>query len=264
MEQNYGFYGGTPVWQPQSVNVDTRSFCQTLTEEEMKSLEKAQEEFTLGISREDQLRAICMHRDINGRSMLDLDSVTGMAKCKICGKSFNVVDNCSDQDIQNAVDNLIDILQTTKTLYVDMPAEAAKKFYTILALLEKVPGLYKVSVENFNKHENAMSNWRVGQNSAVAEYNMLYGGMNPAMPYMQPMGYAQPMMGQPMPQQNQGNPFGFNGQPVQPGYMPNVQGYSYAPMQPVATPVAPVAPVAATPTDAPKTDTVQVDTQFQA
>ena len=267
---NFGIYGQPGVWQGQSVNVDTRSFCQTLTEEEMKSLEQAQDEFTLGITKEDQLRAICMHRDINGHNMLDSDPVTGQAKCKICGETFNIVDRCSDQDIEDAVKNLIDILQTTKTLYVDMPADAAKKFYTILALLKKVPGLYKVSVENFSKHENAMNNWRFGQTNAVNEYNMLYSGypmmqqpmVNPAYAGFAPQ---QPVMGYPTPQQNQGNPFGFNGTPV---YQPQVQGYAYQPMAPMApvAPTAPVAPVAPVAPDvaAPAADTVQVDTQFQA
>lgn len=267
MDQNqfFGYYGQPGLWNGQTVNVDTRSFCQTLTEEEMKSLEQAQEEFTLGISKEEQLRAICMHRDINGHNMLDADKITGQAKCKICGETFKIVDRCSDQDIADAVANLIDILQTTKTLYVDMPSDAAKKFYTILALLKKVPGLYKIAVENFAKHENAISNWRFGQNSAVNEYNMLYQGFNPAMPnpYAQPMYYQQPVMGAPVPPANAGNPFGFNGQSVAPQpYAPMMQGYQYTP----AAPVAPVAPVAApaAPVENPPAETVSVDTAFKA
>ena len=232
------YYQQPGVWNGQSVNVNTKSYCQTLTQEEMDSLKQAQEEFSLGITKEDQLRAICMHRDIEGHNMLDQDPVTGQVKCKICGKAFNIVDNCTDKEIQDAVDNLLDILQTTKTMYYDMPSDAAKKFYTILALIEKIPGLYKLATENFAKHENAINGWNFyGNGSIIADYNNLYNGFTPQMQmmggYQQPMGFAQPM-GQPVPMQNQGNPFGWGGQPVAPGYAPQMQGYQYnAPVQPV-------------------------------
>ena len=266
---DYNNFYNQPIWNGQSVNVDRRSFCQTLTEEEMNSLKQSQDEFTLGITKEEQLRAICMQRDINGVSTLEPadGGLTGAAKCKICGEVFRIVDKCDDGDIKDAVDNLVDILQTTKTLYVDMPSDAAKKFYTILALLKKVPGLYKVAVENFSKHENAMVNWNFNKGSVVGEYNMLYSGYNPMQanfgmmpPYMS--AYQQPVMGQPMAPQNQGNPFGWAGQPQQP-YQPQMTGYAYnAPQAPVA-PVAPVAPApAAAPADAPAE--VNVTTQFQA
>lgn len=251
------------VWNGQTVQVNTKSYCQTLTQEEMDSLKQSQEEFTLGITKEDQLRAICMHRDIEGHSTLDRDDVTGMAKCKICGESFNIVDRCSDTDIQTAVDNLTDILQTTKTMYYDMPVDSAKKFYTILALLKKIPGLYKLATDNFAKHENAINGWQFsGNDSIIAGYNSLYNGFAPQMQmgFAQPMmGFGAPMMGQPMPMQNQGNPFGFNGQPVQPGYAPVMQGYQYSPN----VPQQPAADVAA-PAVAPAQDTVQVETQFNA
>ena len=264
---DYNNFYNQPIWNGQSVNVDRRSFCQTLTEEEINSLKQSQDEFTLGITKEEQLRAICMHRDINGVSTLEPadGGLTGAAKCKICGEVFRIVDKCDDEDIKGAVDNLVDILQTTKTLYVDMPSDAAKKFYTILALLKKVPGLYKVSVENFSKHENAMVNWNFNKGSVVGEYNMLYSGYNPMMqpnfgmmpPYMS--AYQQPVMGQPMAPQNQGNPFGWAGQPQQP-YQPQMTGYAYNAPQ---APVAPAAPApAAAPADAPAE--VNVTTQFQA
>ena len=259
----YNQYQQPGVWNGQTVQVNTKSYCQTLTQEEMDSLKQSQEEFTLGITKEDQLRAICMHRDMEGHSTLETDGVTGLAKCKICGESFNIVDRCSDSDIQSAVDNLTDILQTTKTMYYDMPVDSAKKFYTILALLKKIPGLYKLATDNFAKHENAINGWQYsGNGSIVAEYNNLYNGFTPQMQmgYGQPMmGFGAPMMGQPMPQQNMGNPFGFNGQPVQPGYAPQMQGYQYNP----TVPQQPVADVAA-PATAPAQDTVQVETQFNA
>ena len=131
-----------------------------LTEEEIKSLEKAQEEFTLGISRENQLRA-SMHRDINDRSMLDFE--TGIAKCKICGKSFNVVDSISKRDIKKAKQKLIGVLLTTKILYLDMPENIAKYSLKLVCTLEKVPLLHKIVINILCKlynHNNKPCEWR--------------------------------------------------------------------------------------------------------
>ncbi len=263
------FYNASPMMAGQTVNVDTKSFCQTLTAEEMESLKQTTEEFTLGITNRDKLISICMHRDLNGKNTLVSDPTTNEVKCLICGESFQLVDRCSEQDIQNAVDNLLDILQTTKTLYVDMPSDAARSFYTIIALIKKIPGLYKISTDNFSKHENAMNNawgFNAGGNM-LGEFNALAYGFNPMM--MGGFGMGQPMMqpqmggqvyGQPMAAG--GNPFGYN-QPVapqvNPAYAPQMNGYAYSPA--MAAPQAPAAPAA----EAPKADeNVTVNASFQA
>ena len=257
----------SPMMAGQTVNVDPKSFCQTLTAEEMESLKQTTEEFTLGITNREKLVAICMHRDLNGKSALAPDPTTNEVTCLICGEKFQVVDRCSEQDIQNAVDNLLDILQTTKTLYVDMPSDAARNFYTIIALIKKIPGLYKISTDNFSKHENAMNGaWTFNSGYGMLnEYNALAGSM--FNPYMNPMmGMGQPQMG--MPQANGAvygqqmmpgnNPFGY-GMPSTaptPGYAPQMSGYVYNPTQ--------AAPVAAPAAEAPKADEATVTTQFQA
>ena len=269
------FYNPSPFMAGQTVNVDTKSFCQTLTAEEMESLKQTTEEFTLGITNRDKLISICMHRDLNGKNTLVSDPTTGEVKCLICGETFQLVDRCKEEDIQNAVDNLLDILQTTKTLYVDMPSDAARNFYTIIALIKKIPGLYKISTDNFSKHENAMTSaWGFqGANNMLGEYNALAYGFNPMMGGMG-FGMQQPMMGAPMQPQMGGqvygqqmmaggNPFGFGGTPVQPNapqinptYAPQMNGYAYNP----TAPAAPATPAA----DAPKAEDVTVNATFQA
>lgn len=261
-------YNQPAAFAGQTVNVDTKSFCQTLTAEEIESLKQTTEEFTLGITNKDRLISICMHRDLNGKSTLSPDPVTGDVKCLICGEQFQLVDRCKEEDIETAVQNLLDILQTTKTLYVDMPSDAARSFYTVIALIKKIPGLYKISTDNFSKHENAMNQaWGFsGGGNMLNEYNALaYNFYNPYMGMGMPQ---QPMAGTPQmngqvygaPVANGGNPFGY-GQPVaapQP-YAPQVNGFSYAPNgQPAA------APAAAQVVDAPKAEDVTVNTAFQA
>lgn len=257
------FYNQSPYMAGQTVNVDTKSFCQTLTAEEIESLKQTTEEFTLGITNRDKLISICMHRDLNGKSTLAPDPTTGEVKCLICGESFQLVDRCKEEDIQNAVDNLLDILQTTKTLYVDMPSDAARNFYTIIALIKKIPGLYKISTDNFSKHENAMNQaWGFqGAGNMLNEYNALAFGYNPYMGSM-----VQPQMGMPQmggqvygqPVQPGMNPFGFNGQPAAPGYAPQMNGFQYNPT--MAAPAAPAAPAA----EAPKAEETVVNGTFQA
>ncbi len=259
---------GSPMMAGQTVNVDPKSFCQTLSAEEIESLKQTTEEFTLGITNREKLVAICMHRNLDGKSALSPDPTTNEVTCLICGEKFQLLDRCSEQDIEAAVANLLDILQTTKTLYVDMPSDAARNFYTIIALIKKIPGLYKIATDNFSKHENAMNGaWTFqGANGLLNEYNALAFGYNPMMGgfgMQQPMMGAQPQMGgavygqQMMPGNN---PFGYGAPvaPQAPGYNPQVSGYAYTPAQ--AAPVAPAAPAA----DAPKADEATTVANFQA
>jgi hypothetical protein len=184
----------------------------------------SQGEFDLGISEEDLNRALCNHRSKDGeRDTLTFDPVTGVARCTICGYTFRPIDsNETADEIKSSVAKIIDILQTIKILYVDLPPQAHRDFFPILAMLEKIPQLFEYASKNFSKHETF--NWQYrGYNmngvQMLANLNNIFngGGM-----YQQPQ-----MMGGPAPyqyqqpgfapQQPQGNPFGYPGaQPQQP------------------------------------------------
>ena len=290
------FYTGMVNPQPQVAN-DPKTFCQTLTVDQMNMLKKHVEEFTLAISEKDKLASICMHREPGtGKSMLVSSGAEndGSTTCLICGKTFHIIDNLKDDDVIRAVNNLIDVIQTTKTMYLDMPVESAKNFYPILALIEKIPGLYKIASDNFSKHEKA-ANGILQQSSTnmMGMYNMLaspwtgtnmynpYGGQPMYnQPYAQPMG-AQPMMGYaPMgapvqqPMAGGANPF-FASQPQpmqmqQPmGYQPQQTAYAYTPNTMTQAVTVPTTDQAAAPQVAPPqatTDgqTVNVSQSFQA
>lgn len=250
MYDNNMYYQQPPTWGQQTVHEDKRTYCQTLTQEEIDSLRKRTEEFTLGITKRDNIIAICMHRYLNGEKAYDKDPVTNKVKCFICGESFNLVDDLNIESVDNAVNNLLDVLQTTKLLYLDMPSDAAKMFYPIIAMIKKIPGLWKISTENFAKHENANYGYTFnGYGDMMNVFNSMAfgaGSINPNMyyynngmmpqqqPYYNP-NYNPNVMGAPM-QQGQ-NPFGYNGQPVVAQnypqnnnvYSPQVQGYSYVP-----------------------------------
>ena len=173
-----GGYANPGVQQP------VQKFDNPLTPEQIKKLQQKSEQFSLGITEEEWLRGICNHRNAEGTSdSLVYDPVTGEARCTICGYKFKPVDsNMSPESIRDAVDQIVDILQTIKLMYVDLPKEAAKEYFQIIPLLNKIPQLFEFAAKNMSKHE--AYNWQYnGRNMGTMSMfsnlqNMLAGGMN--------------------------------------------------------------------------------------
>ena len=240
MNQGYYYQG---MNQPQM-----QKFNNPLTADEIKSLQQKGAQFSLAISQEEMLRSICNHRKADGTGdALIFDEATGEAMCTICGYKFKPVQpDVSIVSIKEAVLELIDILQTIKLMYVDLPAEAARDYMPIIALLEKVPQLFEFAAKNMVKHESY--NWQFnGRNMGAVNMlnslqNMFANGMGNFGGYQQPQ-----MMGNPaFAQQPYGaNGFGYPGAAPQMGNPAFNNGYA-------ATPVAPFVPGAQpTPTVAP-------------
>lgn len=256
-------------------------YTNPLTMEEIKMLRQKGEKFTLGLTQEEQLRGVCFHRDQNGETLVE--NPDGTVRCTICGHVFDPVNGLTKDELEAAVAGVTDILQTIKMLYLDMPEEAAREYFQIIPLINKIPQLYERAAENFSRHEN-INNFRFnGAPSASLLYNMLgSGSFNPTMgmggfqqqpmmgqpamgqPYMNQPIYGQPQMmgqqmGQPMMgQQVQGsNGFGYTNPPT--GYQPGTNpGYQYQPGQePVVQPQT-GAPVVAEGAE------VNVNAQFKA
>lgn len=260
---NYqGFQG-----QPQA----TQKFNNVLTPEQIKRLQQNTEQFQIGLTEEEMLRAVCNHRSADGMSdSLVFDKMTGIARCTICGYEFRPADSGESIDnIKDAVERVIDYIQTVKIMYYDFPASAAQEYFPIIPLLMKLPKLFEFAAKNMSKHE--AYGWSYNSNNMGAvqmlnNLNSMFGGMN--------MGYQQPMMGQPQmaapqfqPQAPAMNPFNMQ-QPMQAAPAPSVapifnpSAYTapvypgYTP-QPNNTPVAPTADPAVA-TDATVTKEVTV------
>lgn len=249
------FYNGYPAQaQPKVMNY--------LTAEEIEQLQKKEGSFNLCLTETESLQARCNHRTKDGVSdALKLDPITGEATCTICGYKFRPVDtDTSMENIIDATNKVVDILQTIKLLYTDLPAQAAIEYFQIIPLITKIPKLFEFACKAFSKHEyNAWSynQANMGGMALLANLQNGFGGgfgfgqqpqFNAYAPQPnQPVGYPQqqPMMG--------ANPFGYPGaQPVQPmmgGYQPQNPGYQFQPGQ--AAPVAPAAAPVATPEAAP-------------
>ena len=235
-------------------------------------LQKGLGQFKMSVSDEEVARGQCNHYNLNGTSALVRDPNDGSYTCTICGTKFTACE-FTQEDVDNATKNVLDILNTIKVMYLSLDPSAALEYFQIIPFIEKIPQLYQIAVNDFKKYEG-INSFMPTQQNPFNFYAMLMGQapMAPGMGYAQaPMGYAAqpvaPMGYAPQPVMNgfaQQNP-GFNplyGTPVpQPGYQPAAQGFAFNPQgaaQPMVNTNMPVQPQAA-----PAADQVKVDTEFK-
>lgn len=264
---NYGFSAGMVPNQQQQAPV-VQSW---LTPEKMALLKKGVSKFNLSVSDEDLARGQCNHMN-NGKSMLipDGDGSNGFT-CQICGTHFTVRD-LSNEEVKNATDNILDILNIIKISYLSLDPNTALEYFQIIPLIEKIPRLYEISQADINKY-NGGANFVQGSNQdpfrifsslvtpgftggfqqpqygGFNNFNQ-YGYANAAPVAPQYAGQAQfapqanPMYGQ------YGQPQGFQPQaqnmyqqpaPAANPYQPQQPQYGYQPQQP-AQAQAPAAP----------------------
>lgn len=191
---------------------------QTLTADEIRALRNKGADFNLTFTKEDMMRAVCVHRDQNGFTLNE--NRDGTCTCSVCGETFRMV-NMDEAAVQEAVELVKDIMQAVKTYYIDIPVETAREYFRIIPLLDRLPKFYKIALDRFNRYDNGNG---IQQNQNMYGFNMFGALTNPMM--MQPQMMGQQMMGQPMMGQ-QGiapgmNPFAQQ-QPVFGGY-PQQQG----------------------------------------
>lgn len=242
-----------------------------LTQDELQNLSNQQsKKFSLEITDEERMRAICNHRTADGADdtlvMYDNDEV----RCQICGAIFRPVENMSDDNVADICNAFVAVLETIKLYSVDIPPQTAREFFQIIAVAKKVPGFVKVALNNFEAHNNYnpfkynnsnMDAFNVfssiingqpvpGQPNPYFGYQQSYGtGYNP-YPQQQPnqfTGYQpnqfngyQPQYAPgmaPVQQNANTNGFGYNGPAApqqQQGYQPSTTGYQLNGQQPTA------------------------------
>ena len=252
---------GQYQYQPQQ---QVHKQMNALSAEEIKQLQQERSQFSLGLTTREMLQGSCTHRSIDGMSdSLTYDPVTGVARCSICGYEFKPIEaETSLETIKDSCDTIVDILQTIKILYTDLPADAAREYFQIIPLIGKIPQLFEFAAKNFAKHEAnnwQYNNYNMGGISMLNNLNNMFGmgmgGMAPQPMYQQPMmnpqqptmaGYPQAAYGAPMG----GNAFGYQGASQVPpqGYAPTNPGFQYQPT-PQATPAAPTVSAPAAPAE---------------
>ena len=262
--QGYVYNGYAAAPAPKVRNV--------LSDEEIKELQQERSQFSLGITSREAKQAACNHRTADGtRDSLVYDQETGKARCTICGYEFRPIEpDTSYESIVDATDRLIDIVQTIKMMYTDLPANAAREYFQIIPMIKKIPQLFEFAAKNFAKHEYdawGLKNYNMGGMALLNNLSSMFGASQYAAPqpgyYAAPQGYAAPQpgyyapQGVPMtpPQAPVGNPFGYPGaSEVQQGYQPQSAGFAYNPaattpgaVPPAPQPTAPVAPAETAP-----------------
>lgn len=144
-----------PPWNRTPANV----YKNSLTDEELKNLQACKTENKMTPSKIEKIKCRCNHRDVSGVCDSLIIDEKGFAKCKICGAEFKPIS--SDNDIHKLLEetskNAIDILQTIKIMYPDMPPEISDQYYGMIPLLERLPDLFEIANNNFNQKE---TKWR--------------------------------------------------------------------------------------------------------
>lgn len=258
---NMGQYQYTGMAQPSNVKFDN-----ILTPEQIKQLQQTHETFSLALTEDERLRSICNHRSADGTSdSLIYDDATGEARCTICGHSFKPISNTITIDqVKEAVDNVIDVIQTVKLMYVDLPKQAGAEFFQIIPLMQKIPTLTKYAIDNMNKHECNVWNYRnqnMGAMQMFQNLGSIFGTMN-NMTYQQPQYAGFQQQPNTMPAgYPQANAFGYAGaNQYVPGTNPAFQynPNNAAPVQVAPSVNAPAAAPVAPATDATTTQVVQI------
>lgn len=199
-QQNANPYGYNMGYQ--YVNKPQPKQTQPLTQEQITKLRSSGDEFDWRVTQEQLWRAICTHKDKNGNSSLVQDG-DGLFHCTICGKAFHMFDGNED-DVAAVVNQLMDILETTKAIYLDAPEQFASAYYQFIPLIEKFPKLWGKAVRNFSQYDGAqaVAPTNVYQFNPWAALNNITGGAGtfggmPVYGQQQPMGYQQAPAGYP-------------------------------------------------------------------
>lgn len=190
----------------------------------------------LEVRQKDIERHMCTHKN-NGQIALKVNQ-NDKLQCPICGEEFEMVE-ADIETIQSVVNNMFDIIETIKTIGVDVPASFLTELAKMEAVMELIPALHQVSLKKwYTEYDNSgYTNRGVGNNASQLVDFVLnggnMGGYNPYNPYMQQnqMGYANPYQAQQgygytQPQQQ---PYGYGQQQMVGGYyqQPNPQMNPY-------------------------------------
>lgn len=231
-----------------------------LTEEQKKLLQTKGNRLNLGLSDLDIARGTCTHKNGDQICLYKPNPNSNRVRCSLCDEEFEEVQG-SQEAIQGAVDLILNIFNTAKTFWLNVPNDVALNYFPIFELVKRLPKVFEIASRDFSSAEqqynlqpganpygfamlnNLMSpQMAYGYNPAMQQYGQPMGQPMPQQPMQQPM-YGQPM-GQPYPVNvpMQGtpayggavNPFGYNA-------MPAVDNTAAAPTQ-AAQPAQPTAP----------------------
>ena len=239
----YGFNGGV-VPNQQQLSPNMQSW---LTPDKLALLRKGVAKFNLSVSDEELARGQCNHMS-NGKSALipDADGSGGYT-CSICGTHMNVRE-LTNEEVKNATDNILDILNMVKITYLSLDPSTALEYFQIIPLIEKIPKLFEIAMNDFKRYDNSTSFVQGGNQNPFTLFNSIIGpGFGGGFMNAQPQGYygnpqfnaAPQQYGAPAQYNPAMNPMYGQYQPQQMGYQQQPMGYqpqavnAYQPQQPM-------------------------------
>ena len=202
MANNYYYGNGFTSAAPQKVVMN-----QMLSKEEIAKLKAKNKSWSLQLTEDEVLTEMCSHKDPDTGNISIVDNHDGTVTCSICGETFSLVNDLTDEEVQNICDDFNDVWQTSKTNYGSMPIQAGRAFYKMGALAKKVPQFYKLGQESrkqwnhssmveANRGANAFAQLSMLLNPMAGAYGQMgYAGMAPAMT---PVGYPAPGVAAPV------------------------------------------------------------------
>lgn len=224
--QNNNFYPGGYAYPQQQVKQP--KFSNPLSPERIAQLRNNGGGFSLQVPKDDIDRSGCTHRDPTTHQWSLNQNPDGSVTCTICGETYFPTEDATAESVNDAVGLVINILQTTKMMYLDIPDNVCREYFQMIPFLKKLPQLYKIAADNFRQYDgtfmgqqqqqSAFNTFNMLTNPMMAQNPMMYQMQMPqmGMPGMQTQQPVQPMMGQPMYQAPQmgmnGNPFDAAGQ----------------------------------------------------
>jgi len=212
---------GQPMYPPgmQYAQRPQMKMTQPLTAEDIKRLRTKGGAFNLHVEDDEFLISYCTHKDLNGNFTTMNNPQNGTVTCSICGETFSLVE-MDEKAVEEAVTLIIDVLQTSKTYFIDVDENVVKQYFQMMPFLKRLPKLYSVALENFSKHDRGTNLQQGGSPFGFNAFNAIVGGYpvpSGCYPGQQQMGYPQQ---QQMPYQQQ-QPMGY----PQQGYQQQPMGY---------------------------------------
>lgn len=180
---NQGYNTGMSNFQTMGYNPSMQHgkphMTNPLTDEQINLLRQHEDAFELKIKPEELARAICTHKDPTTGTFATILNPDGSVTCKICHQTFKP-DEVDEEFVQKAVSAIINTLQTCKMIGVDLNDEVVRQFFAIMPYLERVPKLYKLVNNIFNKYSQQTP---VIPNSGGQNIMGMYNSViNPAIP----------------------------------------------------------------------------------
>ena len=142
----YDAYYGTPYMQGRMPN--TPPVENALSGEEIKILMNTKpnsDKLNLNISKEDYLRAMCTHRDLNGNDAVrEMTDGSKNVWCPICGAIWNPTE-VPLEEVKDAVKTLINHMENAKWIG-NYPKAVTRQYFNMLPLVRKFPDLYVIII----------------------------------------------------------------------------------------------------------------------